>query len=94
MREIASNKTPLNWDVFVAKRQGLTRDLPPGKEQWTWVAGSATLICGAGDAVLVDTLLTVDQNRALAFPPTLLRRDRPREIAFMQLLRSNTGTND
>jgi len=66
MREIASNEIPLNWDVFVAKRQGVTRDLPPGKEQWTWVAGSATLIYGARDAVLVDTLLTVDQNRALA----------------------------
>ena len=29
----ATVRTPLKWDVFVANRQGLTRDLPPGKEQ-------------------------------------------------------------
>jgi glyoxylase-like metal-dependent hydrolase (beta-lactamase superfamily II) len=61
----ASVKTALKWDVFVAKRQGLTRDLPPGKEEWMWVPGSATLIYGEKDAVLVDTLLTVDQAKAL-----------------------------
>jgi len=33
--------------MFVSKRQGLSRDLPPGKEPWTWLAGSATLIYGA-----------------------------------------------
>jgi glyoxylase-like metal-dependent hydrolase (beta-lactamase superfamily II) len=65
MNEMASKETPLKWEVFVAKRQGLTRDLPPGKEQLNWVAGSATLIYGASNAVLVDTLLTIDQNRAL-----------------------------
>jgi glyoxylase-like metal-dependent hydrolase (beta-lactamase superfamily II) len=64
--EMASKETPLNWDVFVAKRRGLTRDLPPGKEQLNWVGCSATLIYGGSDAVLVDTLLTIDQNRALA----------------------------
>ena len=63
---MASKGIPLNWDVFVAKRRGLTRDLPPGKEQLDWVGGSATLIYGGSDAVLVDTLLTIDQNRALA----------------------------
>jgi glyoxylase-like metal-dependent hydrolase (beta-lactamase superfamily II) len=61
----ASVKTALKWDVFVAKRQGLTRDLPPGKEEWMWVPGSATLIYGEKDAVLVDTLLTVDHAKAL-----------------------------
>jgi glyoxylase-like metal-dependent hydrolase (beta-lactamase superfamily II) len=66
MNEMANKENPLKWDVFVAKRQGLTRDLPPGKEGLNWVAGSATLIYGAADAVLVDTLLTIDQNRALA----------------------------
>ncbi len=55
---MASKEIPLNWDVFVAKRRGLTRDLPPGKEQLNWVGGSATLIYGGSDAVLVDTLLT------------------------------------
>jgi hypothetical protein len=29
MNEMASKEIPLKWDVFVAKRQGLTRDLPP-----------------------------------------------------------------
>lgn len=61
----ASVKAQLSWDVFVAKRQGLTRDLPPGKEEWMWVPGSATLIYGEKDAVLVDTLLTVQQAKAL-----------------------------
>src|ERR1700680_2238617 len=61
----ASVKAALKWDVFVAKRQGLTRDLPPGKEEWMWVPGSATLIYGEKDAVLVDTLLTVEQAKAL-----------------------------
>ena len=57
--------TSLKWDVFVIKRQGLTRDLPPGKEQWMWVPTSATLIYGKRDAVLVDALLTVEQAHAL-----------------------------
>ena len=61
----ASVKAALKWDVFVAKRQGLTRDLPPGKEEWMWVPGSATLIYGEKDALLVDTLLTIEQAKAL-----------------------------
>ena len=61
----ARGSTPLAWDVFVTKRQGLTRDLPPGKEQWTWVPTSATLIYGQRDAVLVDAFLTVEQAHAL-----------------------------
>jgi glyoxylase-like metal-dependent hydrolase (beta-lactamase superfamily II) len=55
----------LKWDVLVTNRQGLTRDLPPGKEQWTWVPTSATLIFGHRDAVLVDAFLTVEQAAAL-----------------------------
>jgi glyoxylase-like metal-dependent hydrolase (beta-lactamase superfamily II) len=55
----------LKWDVLVTKRQGLTRDLPPGKEQWMWVPTSATLIHGERDAVLVDTFLTIEQSDAL-----------------------------
>ncbi len=58
--------TSLKWDVFVTKRQGLSRDLPPGKEQWTWVPTSATLIYGQRDAVLVDAFLTIEQAHALA----------------------------
>jgi glyoxylase-like metal-dependent hydrolase (beta-lactamase superfamily II) len=55
----------LKWDVLVTNRQGITRDLPPGKEQWTWVPTSATLIFGERDAVPVDALLTVEQAAAL-----------------------------
>jgi glyoxylase-like metal-dependent hydrolase (beta-lactamase superfamily II) len=53
--------TSLKWDVLVTKRQGLNRDLPPGKEKWMWVPTSATLIYGDRDAVLVDAFLTVEQ---------------------------------
>jgi glyoxylase-like metal-dependent hydrolase (beta-lactamase superfamily II) len=60
-----ANSATLKWDVLVTNRQGLTRDLPPGKEQWTWVPTSATLIFGQRDAVLVDAFLTVDQAAAL-----------------------------
>ena len=62
----ATISTSLKWDVFVTKREGLTRDLPPGKEQWMWVPTSATLISGQRDAVLVDAFLTIEQAHALA----------------------------
>ena len=54
----------LKWGVLVTNRQGLTRDLPPGKEKWMWVPTSATLIYGERDAVLVDAFLTVEQAHA------------------------------
>jgi glyoxylase-like metal-dependent hydrolase (beta-lactamase superfamily II) len=57
--------TSLKWDVLVTKRQGLNRDLPPGKEKWMWVPTSATLIYGERDAVLVDACLTVEQASAV-----------------------------
>src|SRR5512147_731836 len=55
----------LTWNVLTAKRPGLSRDLPPGQEEWTWVANSSTLISGERDAVLVDTFLTIDQSQTL-----------------------------
>ena len=55
----------LHWSVLTAKRPGLSRDLPPGQEKWTWVANSSTLISGAQDAVLVDTFLTTEQSQTL-----------------------------
>ena len=61
----ATMSTSLKWDVFVTKREGLSRDLPPGKEQWMWVPTSATLIYGQRDAVLVDAFLTIEQAHAL-----------------------------
>src|SRR5580693_7783038 len=47
----------LKWDVLVTNRQGLVRDLPPGKEQWTWVPTSATLIIGSVHGGYAATLL-------------------------------------
>ncbi len=61
----AADISGLQWDVLTVKRPGLTRDLPPGKEELTWVANSATLIYGSRDAILVDTFLTVEQSRTL-----------------------------
>jgi glyoxylase-like metal-dependent hydrolase (beta-lactamase superfamily II) len=55
----------LTWKVLTVKRQGLTRDLPPGTEELQWVANSSTLISGERDAVLVDTFLTTEQSQTL-----------------------------
>ena len=55
----------LQWNVLTIKRPGLTRDLPPGKEELMWVANSSTLIYGERDAVLVDTFLTIEQSKTL-----------------------------
>jgi glyoxylase-like metal-dependent hydrolase (beta-lactamase superfamily II) len=65
MTAIAITNTDLRWDVLTVKRPGLTRDLPPGKEELMWVANSSTLIHGERDAVLVDTLLTTEQSKTL-----------------------------
>jgi glyoxylase-like metal-dependent hydrolase (beta-lactamase superfamily II) len=62
---IDRNNGSLKCDVFTSKRPGLSRDLPPGKEELMWVANSSTLIYGERDAVLVDTFLTIDQSQAL-----------------------------
>jgi glyoxylase-like metal-dependent hydrolase (beta-lactamase superfamily II) len=61
-----SKTPPLRYKVFTVTRPGLNRDVPPGKEPLAWVANSATLIYGKQDAVLVDTLLTVEQCNGLA----------------------------
>ena len=66
MTAIAKTSTDLDWNVLTVKRPGLTRDLPPGKEELMWVANSSTLIYGEHDAVLVDTLLTTEQSKTLS----------------------------
>jgi hypothetical protein len=33
MSAIDTTNTDLRWDVLTVKRPGLTRDLPPGKEE-------------------------------------------------------------
>src|ERR1700742_1564721 len=65
MSSIDTNDRNPRWDVFTSKRPGLSRDLPPGKEELMWVANSSTLIYGERDAVLVDTFLTIEQSQAL-----------------------------
>jgi glyoxylase-like metal-dependent hydrolase (beta-lactamase superfamily II) len=65
MSTIGLNNGKLKWDVLISKRPGLSRDLPPGKEELLWVANSSTLIYGERDAVLVDTFLTIDQSKIL-----------------------------
>jgi len=66
MTAISTTPTDLRWDVLTVKRPGLTRDLPPGKEELMWVANSSTLIQGERDAILVDTLLTNEQSKILS----------------------------
>ena len=65
MTAVDTTNTDLRWDVLTVRRPGLTRDLPPGKEELMWVANSSTLIHGERDAVLVDTLLTTEQSKTL-----------------------------
>ena len=56
----------LRYETLVLRRQGLTRDVPPGdNEDLRWVANSATLIYGDHDAVLVDTFLMIEENKRL-----------------------------
>jgi len=61
----AVTNTDLHWKVLTIKRPGLSRDLPPGKEELMWVANSSTLIYGERDAILVDTFLTTGQAQTL-----------------------------
>jgi hypothetical protein len=46
-----TTNTDLQWEVLTIRRPGLTRNLPAGKEELTWVANSSTLIYGDRDAV-------------------------------------------
>jgi glyoxylase-like metal-dependent hydrolase (beta-lactamase superfamily II) len=66
MSQIKNQDTGLTYQILTSKRPGLSRGLPPGKENLAWVANSATLISGQRDAVLVDTFLTSEQAQTLA----------------------------
>jgi glyoxylase-like metal-dependent hydrolase (beta-lactamase superfamily II) len=58
---------PLQWQAFVSTQiPVVTSDLPPGVTERRWSPISSTLISGERDAVLVDTFITVEQNRNLA----------------------------
>ena len=59
--------SPLKWEVFISPQVAvITSDLPPGATARKWSPISSTLISGERDAVLVDTFITMEQNRALA----------------------------
>src|ERR1700721_3114783 len=56
----------LQWEVFVsAQIPVVASDLPPGASEMKWSPISSTLVSGERDAVLVDTVITVDQNQKL-----------------------------
>ena len=65
---MAKNKSalPLEWEVFIRKRASATQGAPSRKADLKWVSNAVTLIYGDSDAVLVDTLLSDQQNRELA----------------------------
>jgi glyoxylase-like metal-dependent hydrolase (beta-lactamase superfamily II) len=56
---------PLKWKLLTKKRGSSTQGLPPGKEALAWVSGTATLIYGERDAILVDTFLSEQQSKEL-----------------------------
>lgn len=55
----------LNWKLLTKKRAGVTKGLPPGKENLAWVTNTVTLIYGERDAFLVDTFLSVQHSKEL-----------------------------
>lgn len=55
----------LNWKLLTKRRAGVTKGLPPGKEDLAWVTNTVTLIYGERDAVLVDTFLSVQHSKEL-----------------------------
>jgi len=59
------NSSKLQWRLLTKKRNGLSLDLPPGKENLAWVTNTVTLIYGERDAILVDTFLSVQHSKEL-----------------------------
>ena len=55
----------LSWKLLTKKRGSSTQGLPPGKEDLAWVTNTVTLIYGERDAILVDTLLSVQHSKEL-----------------------------
>jgi glyoxylase-like metal-dependent hydrolase (beta-lactamase superfamily II) len=57
---------PLQWKLFIRKRESATRGVPPGKDDLKWVANTTTVIHGEQEALLVDTFLSDAQTAELA----------------------------
>jgi len=64
---IKDDETTLTYQVYVTPILATaTKDIPPGHSRSTWSPISARLISGRQDAVLVDSLMTVEQDMAVA----------------------------
>ena len=50
MSQMNNQDTGLSYQILTSKRPGLSRGLPPGKEDLAGVANSATLISGQRDS--------------------------------------------
>jgi len=61
-----TSRTPLSYDVFVAPSKPFAAPPPRFGDPQAWDPVTSTLIFGARDAVLVDTLETVPEATALA----------------------------
>jgi glyoxylase-like metal-dependent hydrolase (beta-lactamase superfamily II) len=61
-----SRRPPLSYDVFVAPEKPFTDPPPRVGDPPAWDPTTSTLIFGARDAVLVDSLMTVREATALA----------------------------
>src|ERR1700738_3415887 len=59
------NMSNLNWKLLTKKRAGVTQGVPSGKEDLAWATNTVTLIYGERDAVLVDTVLSVQHSKEL-----------------------------
>src|SRR5260370_41982349 len=55
----------LSHAVTLVRRPSPNADLPFGAADLLWVTNTATLIFGKSDAILVDTFMTLDENRVL-----------------------------
>ena len=63
---MTANRPPLSYDVFVAPSKPFAAPPPQFGDPQAWDPVTSTLIFGARDAVLVDTLETVPEATALA----------------------------
>jgi glyoxylase-like metal-dependent hydrolase (beta-lactamase superfamily II) len=61
-----ANQSPLSYDVFVAPELRFAAPPPRVGDPSAWDPTTSTLIFGARDAVLVDSLMTVSEASALA----------------------------
>jgi glyoxylase-like metal-dependent hydrolase (beta-lactamase superfamily II) len=66
MTEAAQVGKPLEWKLFIRKRNSATQGTPPGKDELKWVANTVTLIESEREALLVDTFLSEAQTAELA----------------------------